>query len=386
MYARHPEIARRWSEEEKAVSSRYGSGTVAGRRITEPVAKADWMGIEEHKRRARDSRRTKTAGNVLGSLGLAGGAVVAMNHPRSWSELREIGQAGRGRVVPTRFGEEPHEFRVKDGKMGASAAQRARNVVRAAKVRPGGAVLGGTLGLAGLGAGTWAVGRANENRHDRAVSRIRRQRASASVGKALSMRGAKNFVLDTADEVKDTFRPFGAGEGAAAHGVAGRGGLTAGKLIRLRAAETLINRPRAVGAIGGGAALGTYGLGRIDGRIKANARHRKEEASKRYRDYNHEHRRQRRIGMAEAALIGGGGTAAGFGGHGIYRDTKALRGLEIAKPGRSGIERVGQSAAGRGAVALSRKNGLLLLGGGAGLAGAAGLRRWAEGNRGRAYS
>lgn len=126
-----------------------------------------------------------------------------------------------------------------------------------------------------------------------------------------------------------------------------------------------------------------YGSGGVTGRRIVDDR---EAVEKRYRDYNPEHRRQRRIGMAEAAAVGGGGAALGFGVKGTAKDTKKLRALEIANPGRSGITTVGASHAGRGAIALSRRNGALVLGGGAALAGAGALRRWAESNRGRAQS
>lgn len=112
-----------------------------------PVNKADWMGIEEHKRRAAGSRRTRNRGYTVGGASLGAAAAMAGAMPGSVSELRDISRTARARVVPTRHGEEMHEFRIKDGHMGMSPGMRARNVVRSAKVRPGGALVGGALGL-----------------------------------------------------------------------------------------------------------------------------------------------------------------------------------------------------------------------------------------------
>ena len=189
-------------------------------------------------------------------------------------------------------------------------------------------------------------------------------------------KGAR-FLDDTNAELKETFRPFTLRDERAP--ITGRQ-YRRSEMLRHRAAETVSVRPKAAGTLAAGTLAGTYSIGAHDGRVRE-----RRKVTKRYRDYNPEHRRQRRIGAAEATLLGTGGTAAGFGGRGVYRDTKALRGLELRNIQGKTSGKLGQTAAGRGVVVLTRRNAGLLAGGGLALSGAAGVRRWAEGNRGRSY-
>jgi hypothetical protein len=89
--------------------------------------------------------------------------------------------------------------------------------------------------------------------------------------------------------------------------------------------------------------------------------------------------------MAEATLVGTGGTALGFGGHGAYGDTKKLRALQLRNIAGKNSVTLGDIPQGKHAIAVTRRNAGLLAGGALALGGAASLRRWAEGNRGRAH-
>lgn len=403
LYANHPQIARRWSAEEKAVKKSqpsFGGGGTSGRRITDPVEKADWMGIEEHKRRSKDSRGTKRVGASVGAAGLTGAGLVAGTYPGAGRELYGLSRVARmkpGNAAPFRL--DP----------AGNVAGRARNIARGAKALPGGAALGASLGVAGIGSGIWAAGRANENRHDRAISRLRRQRAkTTTVDKGLKQftygarnvgrRAARNgvrFLDETNAELKETFRPFSRTEIAAQRlfrGVRDAPLRNRADLTRMRAAQTIAHRPRAAGTIAGGTLAATYGMGSRDGRIRERRRQAKA-VGKRYRDYNPEHNRQRRIGAAQATLGLTGAGALGYGGREVFRDTKKLRDQEITTravnsqgksvPGPN--KKLGELPIGRGSLKLGRRNAAVLAGGGLALAGASGIQRWSKGNRGRAY-
>ena len=96
-----------------------------------------------------------------------------------------------------------------------------------------------------------------------------------------------------------------------------------------------------------------------------------EPVSKRYRDYDPERKRQRQIGAAETAIGLGGAGAAGYGGHRIYRDTKALR--------------ASAKKSGKGGVFLKPKGAGALVGGTAALSTIPVIRRWSESNRGKPW-
>ena len=103
-----------------------------------------------------------------------------------------------------------------------------------------------------------------------------------------------------------------------------------------------------------------------------------------YRQYDPEHRRQRRMGNAEAGLTLGGGYAVHRGARGVQRETRELRDTKIqdrpTKPMTS-VER----KFGRKAIAVSRRNGALVAGGLGAFAAAGGVARHANNNKGRTY-
>lgn len=113
---------------------------------------------------------------------------------------------------------------------------------------------------------------------------------------------------------------------------------------------------------------------------------------KAYRRYDPESNRQRRVGAAQAGLVLGGGYAGTKGVQGIRHETKELRGDKLRRgvaPGKKlgggVIEQSVQSKYGRKAIAVSRRNGVLVGGGAAAIAAAGGLHHWANSNRGRTY-
>jgi hypothetical protein len=103
------------------------------------------------------------------------------------------------------------------------------------------------------------------------------------------------------------------------------------------------------------------------------------------RDYNPEHRRQRRLGMAEAALVGGGLFSAVRGGRGIVRTSQLGRKIGGVTAKDKDSVRELHSALKHGITA--RRRDLAYAGGGATAIGAAGgLHAWGEGHRGRAWN
>jgi hypothetical protein len=108
------------------------------------------------------------------------------------------------------------------------------------------------------------------------------------------------------------------------------------------------------------------------------------------RFYDPEHRRQRRLGMGQAALTGAGAAGLAIGGRGALKSTKAVRALTVRAPkgspkaGSFSIAH-GDTPAGKGILALRRRDAAALAGGTAGLGGALGLRSYAESRRGTAW-
>lgn len=290
MWAKHPRLARKWTEEEKVMKyePRFGSPVSRGTRQTEArtseIYKRDWQNISEHERRARDSRRTVRRGLVATGAAAGGAGVVLAHHADSRRKFGRTGplplkrqfagmkNAAQGThlsyVTPRAWGASRKEA-------AGSAARYVKDVAPAvARHAPHALAL---TGLGAVGAGGLAAagaGRLNEKRHDRAIARQRKARAS------------------------------------------------------------------------------------------------RQPVEKRYRDYDPERRRQRDIGAAEATLGIGGAAGAGYGGHRIYRDTKARR-ARLKKP-KGVFEIHGKPAAALGA-------GL------AGLAAVPAIHSWSESNRGKPW-
>lgn len=104
--------------------------------------------------------------------------------------------------------------------------------------------------------------------------------------------------------------------------------------------------------------------------------------------YNPEDRRQRRIGMGEAALLGAGGILGFRGGRGLVRTTRGARKLATFASNMKGAgprELAVANALSRG-VTVRRRDLAQLGGGAAGIAGAGALRQHAESRAGRAYN
>ncbi|HEY5787495.1 MAG TPA: hypothetical protein VIT65_22245 [Microlunatus sp.] len=131
-----------------------------------------------------------------------------------------------------------------------------------------------------------------------------------------------------------------------------------------------------------GGTTGSVGLAASLGRKK------KKVAKSRF--YDPEHRRQRRLGMGQAALAGAGATGLVLGGRGAVKSTKAVRDITTRVPGKSvkgvsNIKRYGDTESGKRILALRRRDAALLAGGTAGAGGALGLRSYAESRRGGAW-
>lgn len=105
------------------------------------------------------------------------------------------------------------------------------------------------------------------------------------------------------------------------------------------------------------------------------------DVSKAARYYDAEHRRQRRLGMAEAGLVGGGAAAAGYGGAKITQETKKLRRVSVRNMVGAKDSALGKTPIGNRSFRVSGRNGALVAGGLAGIAGAGLVRQKAEGRK-----
>lgn len=114
-------------------------------------------------------------------------------------------------------------------------------------------------------------------------------------------------------------------------------------------------------------------------------RYAKADVRKAARYYDPEHRRQRKLGMAEAGLAGAGLTATGVGGTRAYRDSRELRERVVQSNPNPNSPKLKvkdlPKGAGKGALRLTKTNAALLVGGLGATAGAAVVRQKAEGRR-----
>lgn len=267
------------------VQPRYGNGGRGhGRRLTDVelgesnvFGKADWMGIEEHKDRASRSRR-KSRGNAQLAGGALAGAALVGSSDAGREQLGGMARMHRGLAsqMPktTSLGQRAKAHGVVHGAMVASP-----------KLARGNAAIG--LGALGAGLAARSYGQAvNGRRHERQVSRLRKERAT--IGKA--------------------------------------------------------------------------------------------------RFFDPEHRRQRRLGMAEAALAGGGIAGLVLGGRGAARTTKAIRAMATRGDKGTFNATVGGTKKGRRVLAAAPRELALLSGGAAATGGAVGVRQYAESRRGRGWN
>jgi hypothetical protein len=101
------------------------------------------------------------------------------------------------------------------------------------------------------------------------------------------------------------------------------------------------------------------------------------------RYYDPEHRRQRRLGAAEAGLLAAGGLAIGHGTQGAVKSTRALRALKIRSGGKTPSDiPVSRTKVGRLSAAASPRE-LGYIGGGTAAVTAAGEVHRQSGNKGR---
>lgn len=103
------------------------------------------------------------------------------------------------------------------------------------------------------------------------------------------------------------------------------------------------------------------------------------------RQFDPEHRRQRHIGAAQAALLGAGGVLGFKGTKGIVGSTRALRAVRgIHGKDEAALKLVRDAMTGRGVLASPKH--LAMVGGGvAGVGGAGALQQHSMSRRGRAY-
>jgi hypothetical protein len=158
-------------------------------------------------------------------------------------DLKDLGHVARGRVIGSKPGEPPHEFRVKDGKMRPDAQMLARNLRTAAAHRKRGVALGAGGALVATGGTAYGATKLS-------------QRQGQEVGKRI---------------------------------------------------------------------------------------------------YDPEHGRQRREGAYEAGLLGTGATALGFGGHGVYTETRAAQTRAAVGRKLSAARAAKKTAAAAAAPAAAKK-------------------------------
>ena len=173
--------------------------------------------------------------------------------------------------------------------------------------------------------------------------------------------------------------PVAVSAGAVGAALEGKGNAralrNAATLYRPKHLAHIVSESPKYGAVLGGAALGGAALGAATG---------KKQPVGKARSFDPEHRRQRRYGMGEAALIGAGGVLGFRGAKGIRTSSRAARSIQWAAKGKPNEADL-RAALSQGITA--RRKDLAQLGGGvAGLGGAAALRQHAESRRGRAWN
>ena len=102
------------------------------------------------------------------------------------------------------------------------------------------------------------------------------------------------------------------------------------------------------------------------------------------REYDYDRNRNRRLGAAEASLLLGGGYAGYRGVQGTREETERMRNAKIRTGVGSPDKNVGQIW-GRRALAISRRNALLMGGGAASIAAAGAVHAHGNSNKGRVY-
>lgn len=102
------------------------------------------------------------------------------------------------------------------------------------------------------------------------------------------------------------------------------------------------------------------------------------------REYDYDRNRNRRLGAAEASLVLGGGYAGHKGIQGTRADTKRLRDTKI-RTAVGGKDKSLGEVYGRRALAISRRNALLIGGGAAAIGAAGGVHQWGNSNKGRVW-
>lgn len=178
---------------------------------------SEGMNISEHERRARDSRRTYNRGKSttgVGGAAITGSAVLAGARGSDWGT--EIHNASN----LARHAAQYHVGPQRMSKPGRKLARRA--LASGLKANPAGTMaLAGGAAMVG-GAATMVGARANEKRHDHAVSQLRRQRAKKPVTKS-----ADDLVFKAYDPERNRQRRmdhYQTGTAAAAGGLAAGAG------------------------------------------------------------------------------------------------------------------------------------------------------------------
>lgn len=289
--------------------------------------------------------------------------------------------------------------------------EKALSPTTARRLKTGGYAAGGAAAVGAVGysmtpggqrrikEGRVATHLARNNSQYRALPRARRKEIAAGIldkYESAQMKAINRTVPEKRPVTKrdnhDLARGTAAGAAAGAGvGTAGAGGLVLHHARKLRIGgmsyKDMNWRPNrtelkvlgtrfalpaaAIGATGGLAAAG------------ANSRGRKKPIQKRVRDYDSEDRRQRRLGMAQAGLLGLGGALAFRGGRGALRSTRAARSIPWAAKDKAGKKELYDAL--RSGVAISRRDLAYLGGGAAGFGGAGVVRQHAEDPRNRRY-
>ena len=224
------------------------------------------------------------------------------------------------------------------------------------------------FGAAAGGAGKYARNRAARERREDIDRAVR-----AHVGKAVSVKAALGGVPDRKTALKAT--GIAAGGGLLAYGVTPQGrkkareGKVASNLARSNAAYR--NLPRAQRKEIAQQLISTYDQAKSGTVGKS-------------RFYDPEHRRQRRLGAAEAGLTGGALAGLALGGRGVVRVSRLARKTQGIVGDSKDVKAL-RSALKHG-VAARRQDAALAAGGAAAGIGAYAVNRHAESRRGRAWN
>ena len=335
------------------------------------ISKKDWKNISEHQRRAKDSRQVKNKAKSVagwGGAAIAGTAALAASRgvpvgPQFVNAARGMKHAGKTVATGTRMTLSRSRKAVPvPGTTNAQIGRGLQNdgvnyAKNIARLNPYGTAMLGGVGLLGGGSAVATGARANEYRHDRAISDLRKKRVSKAQKTVRMGNKAERKEIAAGTYGGMAAAPVGGWLGAkAGHGV--KAGYQLGRTVgsgRVASAMTGARAvPSALRGAGGSAGMVVSGMRHpykmgalmlggayVGGSAKlrqVNNRRRKagQPIIKAYNPEDRRHRRAERATSAQPYVTGAAATGAGYYGVKSYK-----AGRSAVRDFRSGVANEG---------------------------------------------